>query len=116
MLRHDPEHYGIDLQQGDWCSIHDVLEALKRSSHNFDSIKRQDIQEMVDAQSKLRHEIVGDNIRAVYGHSVDAHASRPASVPSDTLYHGTTSETLQSILVSGVDPMKRQFVYLYDNP
>ncbi len=116
MLRHEPEKYGIELQPGGWCSIRDVLKALKQSSSTFDSVERQDIQDMVDTQSKRRHQIVGDNIRAVYGHSVDAHANLPSSVPPDTLYHGTTSEALQSILASGLNPMKRQFVHLYDNP
>jgi len=67
---------------------------------------------MIELGDKQRHEIVGDRIRALYGHSFPGKLKRERSIPPDVLYHGTSLETIKLIRAQGLLPMARQYVHL----
>ena len=58
------------------------------------------------------HEIVGDKIRAPYGHTVPQIIKKEPGIPPAVLYHGTTHRVLPQILQDGLKPMQRQYVHL----
>ncbi len=61
-----------------------------------------------------RFEIVDGMVRARYGHSFTVKYNRPLQpeeVP-EILYHGTTLDSLGSILREGLKPMGRRYVHL----
>ena len=67
---------------------------------------------MIQVSEKKRHEIVGDRIRALYGHSTEEKINKDAVQPPDVLYHGTAHKFLQKILQQGLIPKDRQYVHL----
>ncbi|MCU6796412.1 RNA 2'-phosphotransferase [Paenibacillus sp. WQ 127069] len=111
LLRHTPEEFGIDLEQKDGsCKLDELLRVLHKQA-KWAHITTEDIQQVVSQSDKQRFEIVGDRIRARYGHS-QVKVAYLASVPPARLYHGTNSKALSSILQDGIHPMKRQYVHL----
>jgi hypothetical protein len=69
-LRHDPAAYGLQLDAEGWAQLDDLIAALRRVKPGWGALDRDDLAQMMAIATKQRHEIVGDRIRAVYGHSV----------------------------------------------
>lgn len=51
-------------------------------------------------------------MRALYGHSLPGRLRKERGCPPAVLLHGTSSAAAAAILVSGLQPMSRQFVHL----
>lgn len=112
VLRHAPEEYGLVLDKDGFVLIDKLLVALNAKGGYDRAITTDDLREIIATSSKKRHEIVGDKIRALYGHSVNTVIDKEASQPPAVLYHGTTHEALEAILKDGLKPMGRQRVHL----
>jgi len=103
ILRHDPEKFGITLDDEGWASI----EEIERKA----GIKKEDIYKVVEKQDKIRFEIKEGKIRALYGHSFIKIPYTSIEPPS-VLFHGTTRENALRILKEGLNPMGRHYVHL----
>ena len=114
ILRHQPERFGLVLDEQGWTSLPEVLEIL-RGLPNFRWATRADVMQLVEQGSgddKRRFEVEEDRIRARYGHSIDQPIRVEPCVPPSILYHGTSPESLESIRREGLLPMGRQYVHL----
>lgn len=111
-LRHEPWLYELELDREGWTSLNDLVDALQRSGVEWSGLGRADLERMVAGSSKKRHEIEGERIRAIYGHSVPGLFSREAAVPPERLFHGTSRVAYEAILSQGLQPMGRQYVHL----
>ena len=118
ILRHQPERFGLVLDEEGWASLSEVMEIL-RGLPNFRWATRADVLEIVEKGSgdgKRRFEVEGDRIRARYGHSVARPIRYTPCSPPARLYHGTSPEALPSIRREGLKPMGRQYVHLSLDP
>lgn len=122
ILRHQPQRFGLTLDEEGWGSLPEVMEIL-RGLPNFRWATRTDVLELVEKGSgdgKRRFEVVGERIRARYGHTVavaEPQAGlKPAPMPLPCLYHGTSRRALKHIRQEGLRPMRRQFVHLSADP
>ncbi len=107
LLRHNPENLGID-EEG-FVDLDELLGKLQKKH----SIDRHLIEDMVNQKDNItRFEIVGNRIRALYGHSLDVKIEFEEDKTVEMLYHGTTPESLHKILQHGLRPMKREWVHL----
>jgi hypothetical protein len=70
---------------------------------------------MIGGSSKRRHEIVGERIRALYGHSVPSKLPRERAMPPAILFHSTSPNAADAITHDGLKPMSRQYVHLSVN-
>jgi putative RNA 2'-phosphotransferase len=111
-LRHDPERFGLSLDEHGWTPIDDVLRAIRARGGRYARVTRADLVTMIATSAKQRHEINGERIRALYGHSVEGRVERTPASPPDVLYHGTPRRSLAAILEHGLRPMSRQYVHL----
>lgn len=111
-LRHAPEEYGLALDGDGFVPIKELLDALNAKGEYERAITASDLQEIIATSSKKRHEIAGDKIRALYGHSTSVVIKKEITKPPAVLYHGTTHEAAKSILKDGLKPMGRQRVHL----
>lgn len=110
-LRHAPQEYGLTLDEQGWVMVEDLIKALKKQE-KYSALTVQNIAEMIQVSEKKRHELVGDRIRAFYGHSTEERIKKAAACPPDVLYHGTAHKFLQKILEQGLIPRDRQYVHL----
>ena len=111
-LRHDPALYGIELGEGGWIPLGDLVTALQKHEPKFASLEEDDVFLMLEAATKVRHEVGNGMIRALYGHSVPDRVVRVGEVPPQLLYHGTAPHFVEAIMAQGLLPMTRQFVHL----
>ncbi len=111
-LRHAPGEYELELDENGYVSVEQFLHVLNLSNEYGRDITKEDLEYIITNFDKKRHEIVGDKIRALYGHSVSAKIEKTPKIPPDVLYHGTAKSFLDSIMKEGLLPMGRQYVHL----
>lgn len=111
-LRHAPWEYELEMDEEGFVPIAQLLAALDETGHYERKITIEDLHYMMEASDKKRHEIVGDKIRALYGHSIPMHIRKEETIPPDVLYHGTAHKFMDSIMKNGLIPKGRQYVHL----
>ena len=111
-LRHAPWEYELELDEQGFVPIVQLLHALNESGTYEREVTQADLEQIIANSEKKRHEIVGDKIRALYGHTVPQIIKKEPGIPPAVLYHGTTHRALPQILQDGLKPMRRQYVHL----
>ncbi len=111
-LRHAPWEYELELDESGFVPIEQLLHSLNLNNEYGRDVTKEDLEYIISNSDKKRHEIVGDKIRALYGHSVPCKIEKTQGVPPSILYHGTAKRFLDSIMRDGLLPMKRQYVHL----
>jgi putative RNA 2'-phosphotransferase len=114
ILRHRPDSVGLELADGGWVVVDDLLAALARSGS---ALSRDVLDQVVADNDKQRFEFSPDRtqIRARQGHSADVDLGYAPAKPPETLYHGTAAHSLESILASGLNRGRRHDVHLSTN-
>lgn len=111
-LRHEPWLYELELDDEGWASLDAVLGALRKERPEWRGLSRSEVEAIIQSSSEGRHEIVGDRIRARYGHSVPGRLRRKQGIPPGVLFHGTSPEAVATIMHDGLKPMARHYVHL----
>lgn len=111
-LRHAPWEYELELDEQGFVPIAQLLHALNESNDYDREIVQADLEQIIATSEKKRHEIIGDKIRALYGHTVPQIIKKEPGIPPTILYHGATHKALPQILQDGLKPMQRQYVHL----
>lgn len=111
ILRHHPDKIGLQLGEGGWVSVNELLAACKKDQF---SITRAELDEVVTNNDKQRFSFdsTGTQIRANQGHSVEIDLQLEARVPPAVLYHGTGHKSVKAILQEGLRKMSRHHVHL----
>jgi putative RNA 2'-phosphotransferase len=111
-LRHEPWVYELELDDAGWVPVAALLDSIRATGPVWQHVGRDDLVQMVASSSKRRHEIDGDRIRALYGHSVPGRIVKVEAVPPELLFHGTSPPAWEAIQARGLLPMGRQYVHL----
>jgi putative RNA 2'-phosphotransferase len=111
-LRHEPWLYELELDEEGWVSVDDLLTALHEKGGAWTGVDRDRLAELTASSSKRRHELEGDRVRALYGHSVPGAIAKIPAPPPPVLFHGTASAAWPGIRLEGLRPMRRQYVHL----
>lgn len=111
LLRHKPEAVGLSLDAEGWAIIEDIVRLTvgKRTP-----LTKKLIEEITATSDKKRFVISDDGtrIRANQGHSIMVDLNLVPRDPPATLYHGTATRFLESILQQGLNKGNRQYVHL----
>ena len=107
LLRHKPEIIGLKLDENGWANIDELIEKSKDIE-----LTRALIDEVVADNDKQRFILEGNRIRANQGHSIRVDMEFKAVTPPNTLFHGTATRFLESIMETGLSKQKRQYVHL----
>lgn len=110
-LRHAPWEYELEMDEEGWVPMEQLLDALHKDE-KWKDISEKDLALMIEKSEKKRHEIVGNRIRAFYGHSIPMRISKTERKPPEILYHGTARRFMKSIMEKGLTPQSRQYVHL----
>jgi putative RNA 2'-phosphotransferase len=90
----------------------DLDELVSKVKESFPGVDMLFLRRLVEESERKRFEIVGNRIRALYGHSVPVYLRLEEDKAVEWLYHGTTAEAAKEILEKGLKPMKRMWVHL----
>jgi putative RNA 2'-phosphotransferase len=114
VLRHRPDDVGLELQDGGWLDVVELLDALARSGR---AVSRDVLERVVAENDKGRFEFSNDGsrIRARQGHSTQVDLGYEPTTPPDVLYHGTAIQFVESIFQQGLVKGRRQQVHLSTN-
>ena len=115
-LRHAPWEYELELDEAGFVPVDQLLHAINESGNYDRTVTRSDLEDIIRTSDKKRHEIVGDRIRALYGHSVPMFIRKDPGIPPDVLYHGTNDIAMDAIAETGLLPMSRQYVHMSVTP
>lgn len=107
LLRHNPQ----DLEMDDEGFV-ELPQLLSKVRRRFPTVDRKLLIVIVERSERKRFEIVGDKVRALYGHTVEVNVHLEEDTQVEQLYHGTTPEAAEQILRTGLQPMKRKWVHL----
>jgi putative RNA 2'-phosphotransferase len=107
VLRHDS--LGLVMDEEGFVDLDALVSKVKES---FPCVDEGFLRRLVEESERKRFEIVGNRIRALYGHSVPVYLRLEEDRAVEWLYHGTTTEAAKEILVKGLKPMKRLWVHL----
>ncbi|WP_374966120.1 RNA 2'-phosphotransferase [Lysinibacillus sp. RS5] len=111
-LRHAPWEYELEIDDEGWVSLEQLRDAFLATS-KWSKLEVNDFIDMVSMAEKKRHEIHGNKIRALYGHSNSIlKIVKEERVPPNVLYHGTAKRFLEKIKIEGLLPQARQYVHL----
>lgn len=115
LLRHQPELYGLHLDEQGWCSVAELIDAFAKKGQD---LSLEVLQDVVAENDKKRFAFSKDGlfIRANQGHSVEVELGYDPQVPPPVLYHGTADRFLDSILHTGILKGKRHHVHLSLDP
>lgn len=113
VLRHKPDSIGLQLDPYGWLLINDII----ANSQAEIVLSKEVIEETVSNNKKKRFTISYDGkyIRANQGHSIKVDLQLMPKKPPATLYHGTATRFLDSILKEGLKAGQRQHVHLSSN-
>lgn len=111
LLRHHPEKAGLSLDEEGFVALDDLVKAIS-SNPRWSWVERHHIIQVVTGDEKGRFQVVGDRIRAAYGHSVESAPRYRKMKPPEILYHGTSRHALPRIKREGLKPLKRRYVHL----
>jgi len=115
VLRHRPDVIGLTLDHEGWADVDALIKGARKAGKDIDLAL---IRRIVDENDKKRYSISQDSlrIRAVQGHSVKSVAMTFAEKdPPETLYHGTATRHLGSIMKKGLLPGNRHHVHLSED-
>lgn len=111
-LRHEPWLYELELDDEGWAPLADVLAALGAERTEWSDVTEADLARLIETSSKRRYELGDGRIRALYGHSLADKLNKTPGVPPEILFHGTDPDVVPVIRVTGLLPMRRQYVHL----
>jgi putative RNA 2'-phosphotransferase len=114
VLRHNPSHLGISLDDEGWTDVDILLSKIqkKRIEINFEMLSY-----IVETNNKKRFAFNDDltKIRANQGHSVEVNLQYESVIPPEILFHGTASRFIKSIRETGLSKQSRLHVHLSSN-
>lgn len=111
-LRHAPWLYELELDEEGWVPVDALLAAIHEQGPRWSQVNREDLTKMIATSEKRRHEIDGERVRALYGHSVPGRVMKVEADPPSLLFHGTSPQAWAVIQQGGLRPMGRQYVHL----
>ena len=114
-LRHDPSSHLLEVDCDGWALLGEVLLAIRCERAHLRRFGKRELEEVVRATLPRRFEIVGDRIRALYGHSLPTVEAGLERTPPTILFHGTTESAWCEIAQSSLRPQGRKFVHLTDD-
>lgn len=111
VLRHNPAHLGITLDEQGWT---DVAQLLAQLQAHGQPLGPAELAFIVDTSPKQRFRFNHDRtrIRASQGHSVDVALGYVPVAPPEVLYHGTAAPHQADIEQQGLRRMGRHHVHL----
>ena len=98
-----------------FVDIEQLLSAINEENKYSKIIDKFDIIKVMEVSNKKRLEIIGEWIRAMYGHSFPMQIKYEEETPPAMLYHGTAKRFFNSIKKEGLKPMSRQYVHLSED-
>jgi len=108
-LRHNPARYGLTHDRHGFVDFEAFFLAAKR---RYPHVSGDRLRGLIEAGGGGRFELMGNRLRARYGHSIPIEPATPPIEPPDRLYYGSEAARAETILAQGLEPLDRCMVHL----
>ena len=109
VLRHNPERFGLQPDRHGYVDLEAFLQIAQR---RYPDQSSQRLRELVGSSSPGRFEVTERQLRARYGHTIQAEPVGQPVEPPDALYYGTDNTHAAIVLVEGLHPLDRRVLHL----
>ena len=82
-LRHEPWIYELELDNDGWVSVESLLQSLKPLQSEWSDLSIDHLEKMIAKSGKKRHELSGNKIRALYGHTIPGKLKKEPAEPPE---------------------------------
>ena len=111
-LQHEPDAFGITLDDGGWTDVHYFVEALRRYRPEWAQLTEGELANLLARFGSYRFEQSPLRLRAAYGHSLGKRIVFPVAEPLVDLFHATDEGSAFHIAEHG---LRRASSYQYVN-
>ncbi len=115
VLRHDPEAAGVNMDRDGWVAMEQIVNSLPNYLLGFSSLPYEFLVEVIEHILWQRVQLIGNSIRATYGHTTRLLDPVEDHIPDVPLFHGTSWELWPLIKHAGLTPAGRRFVQLTED-
>ena len=112
VLRHNPLRYGLQPDRHGYIDLEEFFLIARR---RYPQVTPESLRDLIEHGGAGRFEIIGNRLRARYGHSIAVEPATPAVEPPARLYHGTDATRTEAILATGLFPMDRRLLHLSES-
>ena len=109
VLRHNPERYGLQIDRHGYVDVEEFLEIARR---RYPDLNPAQLRDLITSSETVRFELIGNRVRARYGHSIPVEPVGPPVEPPAHLYYGTDAGRLEPLLADGLNPVDRRMLHL----
>ncbi|MGZ8423333.1 MAG: RNA 2'-phosphotransferase [Candidatus Binatia bacterium] len=109
LLRHKPKDYPLAIDSEGFALWQDVVDLVQE---RFFDVSDGQMRGLIAGAEKKRFEILGDKVRATYGHSFPVDLGGSLAEPPAELYFAAAHDLAESMLHRGLEPRDRQYVHL----
>ena len=106
LLRHNPEN--LEMDRHGFVGLDKLVQRVKERFQ----VDQKFIMDIVEKSDRKRFEIIGNKIRALYGHTITVKLELEEDKLVKVFYHGTSPEAASRILEVGLKSMRRKWVHL----
>ena len=103
----------MDVDEHGFASVQQLTRALQK--RGWANLEPEELITRLQSPDVERFQLVGDRVRARYGHSIEITYDFPRAEVRDPLYHGTSRSAWNSIRKQGLKPLGRSHVHLSRN-
>ena len=111
-LRHQPLRFGVALDDEGFADLNDLVVGIRFSHYDWATLDREEVVDAIRHTDPERFEVRDGLVRARYGHSVPLGSPGERQIPPPVLLHGTSADSVDAVLTTGLRPMNRSFVHL----
>lgn len=115
-LQHHPFRFGVGLDDEGFADLDDLVVGIRFSHYDWATLDREQVEDAIRDIDPERFEVRDGLVRARYGHSVALGSPGERRTPPPVLLHGTSADTVDAVLTTGLRPMNRAFVHLTTDP
>ena len=109
VLRHNPERYGLQTDRHGYV---DMEEFLRIAQRRYPELSPERLRELIASSGAARFELIGNRVRARYGHSIPVEPVGPPVEPPPKLYYGIDAARAELLMAAGLDPADRRMLHL----
>lgn len=109
VLRHNPERFGLQPDRHGYVDLEAFMQIVQ---HRYPDQSSQRLRELVSSSSPGRFEVTGRQLRARYGHTIQAEPVGQPVEPPEALYYGTDTAHAAAVLIDGLNPLDRRVLHL----
>jgi len=110
VLRHGK--YDLEMDSEGYVRVKDIVRLIQDRNPRMKWFRPHHIEALVDTDTKGIYQLLGESIRAMYGHTVNVELNLPIDNVAAVLFKAVPAEDYDALMKNGILPNERAKVHL----